>query len=301
MNIQKINQFDNLDIKYGLVVTYKDNPDEIVHFCGYESKPGKNDILSFKNEIKNDESFNLTQDYNDLIFRFANDDEINFFKKIISEENNEISENINIPIEIGDIIYGGRFKNKKIVVKEISKDDNNQITINGKPMLKFKIDKTLPKKKINECKDGEYMIKSNIKSILRSAQYLSEKIENETEFEDWVKDHISRTEQFLSDIHDFYKNKLNDKNYHEIVNFEKFNESIYSNISKSIGWDERNVKIPSIEDSKMLVKLAEDEDDINAFKTIFSIVRFGKTNNEKDVESMNILYSSFSKLKNKYQ
>jgi len=56
-------------------------------------------------------------------------------------------ESIKVPIEIGDTILGGRFKNKKTIVKSIDKDDNNQLTVNGKPLLKYKIKKTLPKTK----------------------------------------------------------------------------------------------------------------------------------------------------------
>ena len=48
---------------------------------------------------------------------------------------------IKIDVEIGDIIYGGRFKNKKTVVKTIGTDENGQPTINGKTILKFKIKK----------------------------------------------------------------------------------------------------------------------------------------------------------------
>lgn len=59
---------------------------------------------------------------------------------------------------------------------------------------------------INESQDGEYMTQSNIQNILRSAQYLEEKFKNETEFEDWIKDHISKVDQYLTDIHNFYKN-----------------------------------------------------------------------------------------------
>jgi hypothetical protein len=55
-----------------------------------------------------------------------------------------IFEDINIPIEIGDEILGGKFKNKKIKVKEISKSDKGDITINGKPLLRFRIPKTKP-------------------------------------------------------------------------------------------------------------------------------------------------------------
>jgi len=55
-------------------------------------------------------------------------------------------ESIEVPIEKGDEILGGKFKNKKTTVKSIGKDKNNQITVNGKPLLKYKIKKTMPKK-----------------------------------------------------------------------------------------------------------------------------------------------------------
>jgi len=34
---------------------------------------------------------------------------------------------------------GGKFKNKRIVVKSIGKNEKGDITINGKPLLKFRI------------------------------------------------------------------------------------------------------------------------------------------------------------------
>lgn len=46
---------------------------------------------------------------------------------------------IKVPIKVGDTVLGGRFKNKKIVVKKIGKNDKGDITINGKPLLKFRI------------------------------------------------------------------------------------------------------------------------------------------------------------------
>ena len=41
-------------------------------------------------------------------------------------------------VEEGDIILGGKFKNKKIKVKTIGKNDKNDIVINNKPVLKFR-------------------------------------------------------------------------------------------------------------------------------------------------------------------
>ncbi len=48
-------------------------------------------------------------------------------------------ETINIPIEVGDTILGGRFKNKKTVVKKIGKNAKGDITVNGKPLLKYRL------------------------------------------------------------------------------------------------------------------------------------------------------------------
>ena len=59
----------------------------------------------------------------------------------------EIQEAINLDIEVGDIILGGKYKNKRTEVKEIGKDELGQPTINGKPILKFRIEKHLPDEK----------------------------------------------------------------------------------------------------------------------------------------------------------
>ena len=48
-------------------------------------------------------------------------------------------ENIVIPIKVGDTVLGGKFKNKRIVVKSIDKNEKGDITINGKPLLKFRL------------------------------------------------------------------------------------------------------------------------------------------------------------------
>jgi hypothetical protein len=48
-------------------------------------------------------------------------------------------EDIKIPISVGDTILGGKFKNKRIVVKSIGKNEKGDITINGRPLLKYRI------------------------------------------------------------------------------------------------------------------------------------------------------------------
>jgi hypothetical protein len=61
-------------------------------------------------------------------------------KIIITEEQyNSLNEMIKLDIKVGDTLMGGKFKNKKVVVKTIGKNDKGDITINGKPLLRFRM------------------------------------------------------------------------------------------------------------------------------------------------------------------
>ena len=57
--------------------------------------------------------------------------EMKLFKKYIKEV-------IKVPISVGDTVLGGKFKNKKIVVKSIGKNEKGDIAINGRPLLKYR-------------------------------------------------------------------------------------------------------------------------------------------------------------------
>lgn len=50
-------------------------------------------------------------------------------------------EDINVPINVGDEILGGKFLNKKVIVKSVGKNKKGDITINDKPLLRFRIKK----------------------------------------------------------------------------------------------------------------------------------------------------------------
>ena len=50
-----------------------------------------------------------------------------------------LEEDINIPVNIGDTILTGRFKNKKTVVKDIDVDDYGMPTINGRKVTTFRM------------------------------------------------------------------------------------------------------------------------------------------------------------------
>ena len=64
-------------------------------------------------------------------------------KKLLTEWRKYLNE-MKLDIKAGDVLLGGKFKNKRIVVKEIGKDELGQPTINGKPLLNFRIEKHLP-------------------------------------------------------------------------------------------------------------------------------------------------------------
>lgn len=58
-----------------------------------------------------------------------------------------LNEVVELDIEVGDVLLGGKFKNKRVVVKSIGISDIGQPTINGKPLLNFRIEKQLPDNK----------------------------------------------------------------------------------------------------------------------------------------------------------
>ena len=60
-----------------------------------------------------------------------------------------IEEDIEIPVNVGDTILTGRFKNKKTIVKSIGKDEHGMPTINGKQATTFRLNKKDDTKIIN--------------------------------------------------------------------------------------------------------------------------------------------------------
>lgn len=60
---------------------------------------------------------------------------------------------MNLDINIGDTILTGRFKNKRVVVKEFGVDAKGQPTVNGRPILKFRIEKLMPGKEDTQVKE----------------------------------------------------------------------------------------------------------------------------------------------------
>ena len=76
-------------------------------------------------------------DFNDL-----KDDKKQSTKDLSNEKKpstNTIEEDIKLPVNIGDTILTGRFKNKKTIIKTIGKDEHGMPTINGRKVVNFRI------------------------------------------------------------------------------------------------------------------------------------------------------------------
>jgi hypothetical protein len=82
------------------------------------------------------------------------------------------NESINIDVDKGDTVLMGKFKNKKVVVKDIGKDDHGMPTINGKKAATFRLgDKgqnIFKKDEIDEIKSPDYIITSVSASAIPS-------------------------------------------------------------------------------------------------------------------------------------
>ena len=73
-------------------------------------------------------------------------------------------EKIVLDVKVGDVILGGRFKNKKIKVKNIGKDKHGMPTINGRKVVNFRMTpKSNLKYEMNERVDFHEMASQIVK------------------------------------------------------------------------------------------------------------------------------------------
>jgi len=54
---------------------------------------------------------------------------------------NKLYEKLVIDVEVGDEILTGKFKNKRVTIKSIEKNDRGEPTINGRNILNFRYSK----------------------------------------------------------------------------------------------------------------------------------------------------------------
>lgn len=127
-------------------------------------------------------------------------------------------EDINIPIKIGDVVLGGKFKNRKIIIKKIGKNKKGDITVNDKPLLKYRIIKeSLSDEDIKSYLayliDDMYNIKITSNTIVinnpirKNANYFGKLNTNNfilMEWNDIKYDIIPFIESYFNDIYEIY-------------------------------------------------------------------------------------------------
>ena len=112
------------------------------------TKKGYNEMWSGEFKTKNAILPMSVNKYGSVFYQDTNIGRIDKSSKIISwmkaiKRDNKwiesIEDAITIPLAVGETVLGGKFKNKRIVVKNIGKNEKGDITINGKPLMKYRI------------------------------------------------------------------------------------------------------------------------------------------------------------------
>lgn len=91
------------------------------------------------------------------------------YQLALNKVRTNLNENIDLPIEKGDVILTGKFRNKKVVVKSIGTDEHGSPTVNGKSILNVRIEKLMKdKKKLKENIDSKQFIKQRLREELQN-------------------------------------------------------------------------------------------------------------------------------------
>lgn len=101
---------------------------------------------------------------------------------------------IKLDINIGDIILVGRFKNKRIEVKEFGIDEHGLPTINGRSILKIRVEKLMKTKKNLKMGESKQLSLANIvKNILKEMRDMDDEyLEMAENIADEYKDFIDK-------------------------------------------------------------------------------------------------------------
>jgi len=87
-------------------------------------------------------------------------------KKEIEKLRNQLSEGVDLPIEIGDTVLMGKFKNKKVVIKTIGWNEKGDLLINGKSAMRMRIPK---KPNIFDENIDEFLTTIDMDEIIKEA------------------------------------------------------------------------------------------------------------------------------------
>ena len=234
-------------------------------------------------------------------------------KIIITEEQRKsLNEMIKLDIKVGDTLMGGKFKNKKVVVKTIGKNDKGDITINGKPLLRFRMLKEnveIPENKILDTfkkwlynnypnisfleisrKKDPYLNPSRFKDIPLVIVHYRESDEGEyptykPNYRSWLVINIVETWNKITGgsipITGSFYDRIDHKNVKILVDAEEFsededepiNESVNSKMDKLFD-DYMNKLHPDFLVDNIKMKMSSGEDTLYIYT---DNVRFGAT------------------------
>jgi hypothetical protein len=149
--------------------------------------------------------------------------------------NSDISEDVIIPINSGDTVLTGKFKNKKTVIKDIGKDEHGMPTINGKQAVTFRT----TSKPITEVKSDEVDLSSfDPHKELNNKIWMSEyKLNNDVrlgllKIADDFLDSLNVEQKYCKDIlllgslANYNWSKYSDLDLHILIDFSKINKDI---------------------------------------------------------------------------
>ena len=180
-----------------------------------------------------------------------------------------IEEDINLDVEIGDTILMGKFKNKKVVVNSIGKDDHGMPTINGKKVATFRILKRVNifnnESTINEIPMGDL---EKIDTYADKQMNPMDVVITDKHFFDRLTDPRNGKEISAAELTGFFK-RLG-KNKKKFVEFLK-------QYGQLVAKDKRtNINIPFMQKAnKLIAKTIMRNDD---YKTGNQIYKFEGTN-----------------------
>ena len=86
------------------------------------------------------------------------------------------TESVDLPIEIGDTVRMGKFKNKKVVIKTIDWNEKGDLLINGRPAMKFRLEKKA------EVEEG-YPNEEDMKKIKKRVKKARSKSDSSKEYQ----------------------------------------------------------------------------------------------------------------------
>lgn len=144
----------------------------------------------------------------------------------------EMYEDINLPVNTGDTILMGKFKNKKTTVKTIGKDEHNMPTINGKKAATFRIPN------LNEVSTSEVNLSSfETKKELNDKFWTNKKLNSKVrkrllkiadDFLDDIKidNKYCKDVIFLGSLANYNWSRYSDVDLHLIIDFKKVNKNI---------------------------------------------------------------------------